>query len=135
MIQVGQRIHGCPEWQWNHIFIVVSDKGDTIEARANGVVAYSLDKHHEKLLNLGCPPGVDRNKVVEAAHGYLGTEYGFFDDFLLGIDCLTRLKLSWRGDTLICSELGNLCLRAGGWHTSLVPSLTMPGDLVEEMQK
>lgn len=134
LIQTGQKLKGDPGYRWNHIFVVVSDQGDTIEARAKGVVSFNLAHHAGPLLNLGCPEGVDRQKVVEAAHGYLGTEYGYFDDFLLGLDCLTHLKLSWRGDTLICSELGNLCLRAGGWKTDLVPSLTMPADLVDALQ-
>lgn len=129
LIQTGQRLHGDPFYEWNHIFVVVDSDGGTVEALGRGVARSNVAGHGETL-NLGCPDGVDRAKVVEFAVSKLGTEYGYFDDVLLGVDCLTRARLCWRGDSLICSELGALALMAGGWRSPLPAALTMPADLV-----
>lgn len=132
LIQTGQRWHGDPDWRWNHIVVVVDDNGNTVEATGSGVTRGHVDRH-DLILNLGCPAGVDRAKVVGFAVAHLGVEYGYFDDVLLGVDCLTRARLCWRGDSLICSELGALALKAGGWVSSLPAALTMPADLVRSL--
>lgn len=129
LIQMGQRLHGDRFYKWNHIFVVVDSTGGTVEALGHGVARSSL-MDHGQVLHLGCPAGVDRARVVEFALSKLGVEYGYLDDVLLGVDCLTRARLCWRGDSLICSELGALALEAGGWRSPLPAALTMPADLV-----
>ncbi len=134
LIQFGQHLHGDAYWKWNHIFVVVGPNGETVEALGKGVVRSNVANHGEQL-NVGCPEGVDRTKVCEYALSRLGTEYGYFDDFLLGVDCLAHAHFAWRGDSLICSELGALSLVAGGWKgLRQPPERTMPGDLVYQMQ-
>lgn len=129
LIQTGQRLRGDQYWKWNHIFVVVGDAGQTLEATGNGVAKGHVLRH-DQTLNLGCPAGVDRAKVVEYAWSRYGVEYGYVDVVLLGFDCLTHARLRWRGDSLICSELGALALMAGGWASPLPAALTMPADLV-----
>lgn len=130
LIQFGQYIHGDPFWRWNHIFIVTDSLGNTIEATGRGVTRSNVSEH-KNTVNLGCP--ADRSKVVEFAESQVGIEYGYLNDVLLGMDCLLGWKWSWRGDSLICSELGALALEAGGWTSPIAPSLTMPADLVREL--
>lgn len=127
-IQLGQRLHGDAYWRWNHIFVVVDSDGGTVEAAANGVVRSNV-ANHGTTLNLGCPTGVDRAKVTEYAVSQLGVEYGYLDVALMGVDCLTHARLHWRGDSLICSELGALALAAGGWTLPEPAALVMPADL------
>lgn len=129
LIQTGQRWHGDQFWKWNHIFVVVDDDGNTVEALGRGVARGHVSDHGETL-NLGCPAGVDRLKVCAFAVAHLRIEYGYTDVCLLGFDCLTHSRLCWRGDSLICSELGALALIAGGWKSPLAAALTMPADLV-----
>lgn len=129
LIQTGQRWRGDQYWKWNHIFVVVDKAGNTVEATGSGVARGHVDRS-DQTLNLGCPAGVDRFKVAAYAMAQLGIEYGYLDVALLGFDCLTHARLCWRGDSLICSELGALALKAGGWVCPLPAALTMPADLV-----
>lgn len=130
VIEFGERLHGAGrDAKWSHAFVVVSAQGDTIEAQAFGVVRSTVASHGPDVRIFDCPAGVDRQKVVATANKMLGVEYGYWDDLLLGIDCLTHWTLHERGDSVICSELAAMCLVAGGWKSPLPPALTMPSDI------
>jgi hypothetical protein len=133
LIQFGQHIHGDAYWKWNHAFIVVDSQGGTIEAQGAGVVHSNVSTHGE-MLNLGCPDGVDRLKVVGYAVSRVKTKYSYPDVVLMGIDCLTHARLSWGGG-VICSQLAAECLMEGGWQGLKQDAAdTMPADLVDQMQ-
>lgn len=132
LIQVGQFVYGDRHWRWNHIFVVTDDNGGTVEALGAGVVRSTVGDR--TVINLGCPPGVDRLKVVEFAVSKVGTPYDFLDDVLLGFDCLPpHTELHTDGRRLICSELGCEALIAGGWESPRKPALTKPGDLIDAL--
>jgi hypothetical protein len=129
-IEFGEKLRGAGSYsQWSHAFVVVSNGGDTIEARSRGVVRSTVGSHGKALRIFDCPAGVDRDAVVAKAVESLGIEYGYLQDVLLGIDCLTHWKLHVRGDALFCSELAAICLQAGGWKCPMPPSLVMPSTL------
>ena len=132
LIQTGQRLNGDTHWVWNHAFVVVDDKGATIEAQAAGVVRGSVGTRD--VLNLGCPAGVDRLEVVSYAKSRLGTPYDFWDDVVLGVNCLFGTKFRGADNhRLICSELAALALRAGGWVPPMPTWLIKPADLADEL--
>src|SRR5260370_272772 len=73
LIQTGQRIHGDAYWKWNHIFIVIDDAGNTVEALANGVCKSNVANHKEQF-NLGCPLETDRERVANYATSKLNRD-------------------------------------------------------------
>lgn len=134
LIRTGERMTNSRQWaKWNHAFVVMDDRGNTIEAGGKGVVRNNVSSHPEHLI-LHHPAGVDRNKIVACAIKNLGVEYGYFDDVLLGFDCLTHLKLHQHGDSLICSELATICLIAGGWKSPKSASAMLPSDLAMALE-
>lgn len=134
LIQTGQRIHGDAFWKWNHAFVVVDEAGNTVEALGRGVVCSNVANHGEQL-NLGCPAGVDRLKVVEFALSKIGDDYSYTGDVCMGVDCLLRTKLHVHSQhSEFCSELAAEALEAGGWVSPTLPALTMPSTLVANMQ-
>ncbi len=134
LIQFGQVLHGNRHWHWNHIFVVTTAAGDTVEAMGRGVARGRVGDR--KVLNLGCPPGVDRQKVVAFAESKVGVLYNYLGVVLLGIDALfhTRFHTKARGP-LFCSELGAEALAAGGWTSSKSAALEYPADLVDALSK
>lgn len=132
LIQAGQLLWGDRNWHWNHIFVVTDSDGGTIEAAGRGVVRSNVG--NRDVIKLRFPDGVERSKVVAFATSKLGTPYDYWADVVLGIDCLFHTRL--RGESqrrLICSELGALALRAGGWTPPIPTWLIKPGDLVDEL--
>lgn len=130
LIQTGQRISGNNHWVWNHAFVVVGPNGATVEAAGKGVSYGNVSGRD--VLNLGCPAGVDRAKVVAFAISKLNTPYDFLDDVVLGVNCLlgTHLRGADR-DRLICSELAALALQAGGWVPPAPTWGIKPADLAD----
>lgn len=134
LIQTGQRIHGDAFWKWNHAFIVVDWEGNTVEALGRGVVCSNVSEHG-KQMNIGCPPGVDRDKVIEFALSKIGDKYSYTGDVYMGIDCLLHTKFHTHSKhSEFCSELAAEALKAGGWQPPTIPALTRPSTLVAEAQ-
>lgn len=129
LIQTGQRLSGDRQWQWNHIFVVATDQGGTIEADSRGVGRSNVGSR--ACVKLRFPDGVDRAKVVAAAEAAVGTKYNYVGVVLLGIDCLLGTKFHSHGSTLFCSELGARALKAGGWRCKWLASEIKPADLVD----
>ena len=133
LIQFGQLLYGDRNWRWNHIFVVTDSAGSTVEAVGKGVCRGTVAGRD--VVKLRFPEGVDREKVAAFAESKLGVKYDYWDDVLLGVDCLppkTQFHTA-DGDRLICSELGAEALAAGGWVSPKLPALTKPGDLVDEL--
>ncbi|MDQ2729208.1 MAG: hypothetical protein M3Y91_15425 [Actinomycetota bacterium] len=131
LIQTGQGLTASRKWKkWNHAIVIVTPGGGTVEAEAKGVVYDDMANHPDPLI-LPCPAGVDRNKVVAFASSKVGAGYDFFDDVLMGLDCLAlgHLKLHEHGSGWICSELAAAALVAGGWRSPKDPAAMMPSDL------
>lgn len=130
LIETGERLHGAgPDAVYSHAFIVATADGGTIEAQAHGVVRSTVASHGPAVTIFAPPPSVDRATVVAYATGELGVEYGYWDDVLLGLDCLLHTRLHERGDSLICSELAALALQAGGMALPIAAALMMPSDI------
>lgn len=138
LIQFGQWLRSTKaqrksgNWRWNHIIVVTSAEGDTIEAQGAGVVQAKLAGRDVVKLNV--PADVDRAMVVRFAQLHLGLKYNWVGVILQGVDCLLGTKFHWASPhVLFCSELGCEALEVGGWRSPRLASETKPVDLVDEL--
>lgn len=106
----------------SHAFVVISET-EVIEARPRGAGIAPLAHYIAKgaIFNSDEPiPDEIRAKIVAAAHGYIGTPYGFLDILALGLREGFGVRWGWLrrrvqdSRRMICSQLVCQCYADAG---------------------
>jgi hypothetical protein len=140
LIRLGQKIRfrGAEEkysW-WNHAALIVSEKGDLIEALGAGVRETNISKYKPTeyhLVQLGTiATGNDREEVVKFAKSSVGLPYGRLTIISIALSLLTGCKLTFGFDEQsICSGLVARALERTSIIFSRTPSHILPADLAK----
>ncbi len=140
LIRFGQRIRFWGQnrkyaW-WNHAAMIVSDKGDFIEALGPGVQKTHIEKHtptEYHLVRLGSlADDRDRSQVVEFGCWSLGEKYGWLTIFNIALSLLFGGKFNFGFDgQTICSGLVARALERTNAIFDRDPSHIMPADLAK----
>lgn len=132
LIRIGERLRRRGKWcYWNHVGIITSTDGDTIEAWGRGMVRANLRDHADyKVVSSGLGE-IDRLQAVSFAESTLGRWYGFLTILSIAVDLVTPDWVTFRSpNTFICSELVARCMEHGGWISPIVDtSQVMPSDI------
>ena len=144
LIRFGQRlrIHGDDRkyTHWNHAALIVSTRGDLIEALGAGVTASHISKYRPRELHLvridASPP--DRQQAVDFgrwAAGLAGSarqRYGFVTIASIAYTLLTGGKFTFAIDgEVICSGLVARAMERTGALFNRTPTHVMPADLAK----
>lgn len=134
---IGNLIAAVTWSRYSHVSVVIDDEGNTVSANPDGA---ELDGIFEDDVVIS-PPLTDaqRDGIRAAALDLLGTPYGRWDVFVLG---LARLGFSSpslarevaRPDRLFCSQLVDLVWRRVGFHAfddGRLPQAVTPGDIAD----
>jgi hypothetical protein len=134
-----------PYSDYQHAFIFVGGEGDRaiIQAEPTGAAYAPLTPHAKTLWSTGRIELTDdqRDRIVHAAVGYLGTPYSFLDYLAIG---LHRLRIpiphlkAYIGATghQICSALVDQCYADAGVHLfddNRWPGFVTPPDLARRI--
>lgn len=144
LVRVGQWLNGSGSEDFEHAFVYLGD-GKLIEAEPRGARLRFLSEYdHDTVLwstgKIGLD-GAQRDTIVSAAIGYLGTPYSALDYFAL---VAHRLHLWTPGlkhfiassGHLICSQLVDQCYRDAGvqlFPDGRWPGYVTPGDLYQRL--
>lgn len=140
LVKFGQWLNGDGFHVWQHAFVFVGD-GMIIEAAPGGAVLVRLDKYAKDTVAWSTGAIVlnktERQDIVSAAWGYLGTPYSWATYLSLAT---TRLGIRPRWlrrmvsdtDAMICSQYVDQCYQDAGVRLYLdgrIPGDVTPGDL------
>jgi hypothetical protein len=123
--------------RYNHVRLIVDDKGNTVEALAHGA-----QRGHVRPGDLVVSPpmlAIQRHRIPSIATHLLGTPYGFLDVAALGLAqfgiTLPSVKRRIaRPDRLFCSQLVDYAWSLAGYHAftdGRTPQDVSPGDLAD----
>lgn len=136
-IVLGQALLGDPS-RFTHAFVVVDDNC-VVEAWSSGARLEPLSRYDNLPTAYSNLPltAAQRNAIVAAAHGYVGTGYSFLDYLALALDHW-HIRPKWLkayiadSGHMICSQLVDQCYQDAGvqlFDDGRDASDVTPGDL------
>lgn len=119
LIRLGERLNGDRFAQYQHAFVSIGG-GQIVEAEPGGARIADLAEYDARTVVWVRCPDEHRQAVADAAKALVGRPYGFLDYLVIA---LHRFHVPFPGvrrfaesdKTIICSELGVLAARRGGW--------------------
>jgi hypothetical protein len=140
IIQFGQRLRFVrsrrPYAFWNHVALVLDERGDLAEALSAGVVRTNIERYHDvdyELVRVECS-AEDRHQIVAFADSVLQAResYGWWTIAGLAVTLLTGSRFVFgRVGTAICSGFACSALVRAGLIFDRPPDFMMPADLAE----
>jgi cell wall-associated NlpC family hydrolase len=122
LIALGEWLNGDAFTQYQHAFVYIGD-GQIVEAEPGGARRRPVTGHTAELWSSGIIQlsAAQRDAIVKAATGYLGTPYSAADYFALAAH---RLRIPAPGlrayvassGHMICSQLVDQCYQDAGVH-------------------
>ena len=139
VVRWGQRLrfHGPRRRfaQWNHCALIVSDKGDLVEALPRtGATRSHLNKYlpRERTIIRTRTHDLDQGEILQFADRIVGEPYGWLCDFFVFLGYLTGnlLNVSVQHQVM-CSELVARAQERSGTYFPRLPQSMAPGDIAE----
>ena len=122
---IGRLVQLVTGSHWNHT-IVALPFGRCVSAEPGGAIVRPIayyTRDHDIAWSQFTLDRAARHRIVEVALRHKGVEYGYGDFIAAGIASITRRatpewlrRIVSRPDRLICSQLCDLALQAGGEH-------------------
>lgn len=143
LVGLGERLCGDAFTQYQHAFVYTGD-GEVVQAEPAGAQVARLTGHRETLWSSGKIPltPAQRQAIVRAALGYVGTPYSWLDYVAIG---LHRLHVPAPGlkryiastKHMMCSQLVDQCYADAGVHLfadGRWPGYVTPADLAARLE-